>query len=224
MKHAVFSICLAASLASMPLTAAELNTDKQKFSYALGGQIGNNVKQQGVEVDTDAFVEGMRDVLNDAEMQLTPEQMQQAAQSYQKTLQAERDAKGGDNAKVGNEFRARNKTAEGVKETASGIQYKVLETGSGKQPSPESLVTVHYRGTLINGEEFDSSYSRGEPASFQVDQVIKGWQEILPMMKEGGKWQIVIPPDLAYGDRGAGASIGPNETLVFDVELIKVES
>lgn len=213
-----------AGLMPMMVAAADLTTDKQKFSYALGAQIGGNVKQQGIELDADAFAAGIHDVISDAELKLTQEQMQLAAESYQQELMAQREVEAGANEQRGREFRARNKQQEGVGELDGGVQYKVIESGSGKQPaSVEDTVVVHYRGTLIDGKEFDSSYGRGEPATFRIDEVIEGWQVALPQMQEGDKWQIVIPPELAYGEQGAGAIIGPNETLVFEVELIEVK-
>ena len=205
------------------LPAAELNTDKQKFSYALGTQIGRNVGQQGVELDADAFAEGVRDILKDNDLQLTQEQMQQAAERYKKELEAKRDAAAIENIAAGKAFREKNAQAANVKELDSGIQYKVIEAGTGEKPSVEDTVVVHYRGTDVNGEQFDSSYERGEPATFQINQVIKGWQEVLPMMQVGAKWQVVIPPELGYGERGAGAAIGPGETLVFDIELLEIK-
>ena len=203
--------------------AADLNTDKQKFSYALGTQIGRNVGQQGVELDADAFAAGVLDVLKDNDLQLTQDAMQQAAERYKKELEAKRDAAAVDNIAAGKAFREKNAQAAGIKELDNGIQYKVIEAGTGDKPSVEDTVVVHYRGTDVNGEQFDSSYDRGEPATFQINQVIKGWQEVLPMMQAGAKWQVVIPPDLAYGDRGAGAAIGPGETLIFDIELLEIK-
>ncbi|MDZ7736449.1 MAG: FKBP-type peptidyl-prolyl cis-trans isomerase [Gammaproteobacteria bacterium] len=204
--------------------AADLSTDKQKFSYALGTQIGRNVSEQGVELDADAFAAGVRDLLKGDNLQLSNEQMQLAAERYQQELKTRRDAAGTENSAAGSAFREKNKQATGVKELDNGIQYKVIEAGDGAKPSVEDTVTVHYRGTDIDGEQFDSSYDRGEPATFQLNKVIKGWQEILPMMQEGGTWHVVIPPKLAYGERGAGAAIGPNETLVFDIELIEIKA
>lgn len=203
--------------------SADLDTDKQKFSYALGTQIGRNVGQQGVELDADAFAAGVRDILKDSELQLSQDEMQQAAERYKKELEAKRDAAAMENTAAGKAFREKNKQASGVKELESGIQYKVIESGSGEKPTVDDTVVVHYRGTDVNGQQFDSSYDRGEPATFQINQVIKGWQEILPMMQVGAKWQVVIPPDLAYGERGAGGAIGPGETLVFDIELLEIK-
>jgi FKBP-type peptidyl-prolyl cis-trans isomerase FklB len=224
MKHFFCTSLVIAGLIPITVAAADLTTDKQKFSYALGAQIGGNVKQQGIELDADAFAAGIHDVISDTDLKLSSDQMQQAAENYQQELMAKREAQAGSNEQRGREFRARNKEQPGVEELDGGIQYKVIESGSGKQPaSAEDTVVVHYRGSLVDGTEFDSSHSRGEPATFQINEVIEGWQLTLPQMQEGDKWQIVIPPELAYGEEGAGAVIGPNETLVFEVELLEVK-
>lgn len=222
MKQFPIAVLVCASVSSTVL-AAELVTDKQKFSYALGTQIGQNVSQQGIELNADAFAAGVRDILNNNELQLSQEQMQVAAENYQQELETKRDSQGTENNRKGRAFRAENKKAADVEELENGIQYKVLNAGDGAKPSVEDTVVVHYRGTLTNGDQFDSSYDRGEPAEFKLNKVIQGWQEVLPLMQEGAKWQVVIPPELAYGEQGAGASIGPNETLVFDIELIEVK-
>lgn len=222
MKQFPIAVLVCASISGTVL-AADLVTDKQKFSYALGTQIGRNVSQQGIELDADTFAAGVRDILNNGDLQLSQEEMQIAAENYQKELETKRDSQGAKNSRNGKAFRAENKKAADVEELENGIQYKVLNSGDGAKPGVEDTVVVHYRGTLTNGEQFDSSYDRGEPAEFKLDKVIQGWQEVLPLMQEGAKWQVVIPPELAYGERGAGASIGPNETLVFDIELIEVK-
>lgn len=218
-------LCTVLLLSLLPgrVAAVDLAGDKQKFSYALGTQIARNVGQQGVEIDAEAFAAGVRDVLNDNELQLTEEQMQQAAENYKQELDAKREVEGAQNSKAGTAFRAKNKQQSDVKELDNGIQYKVLKEGSGDQPAPDDTVVVHYRGTLVNGEEFDSSYERNEPTTFKVNEVIQGWQTILPMMQERAQWQVVIPPELAYGKRGAGSVIGPNETLIFDIELLEIK-
>lgn len=221
MKTFPFALLLCTLPASM--LAADLTTDKQKFSYALGTQIGNNVSQQGIELDAEAFAAGVRDVLQDTDLQLSPEQMQQAAESYKEELEAKRDAIGRENKQAGLSYRAKNKQSGDFKELDNGLQYKVMEAGSGAKPSVEDTVVVHYRGTLTNGKQFDSSHDRGEPATFKISDVIQGWQEILPLMQEGAKWKVIIPPELAYGERGAGATIGPNETLVFEIELLEIK-
>ncbi len=223
MTKKLIALCLT-TLVPVTASAADLASDKQKFSYALGTQIGRNVDQQGIDLDAKAFADGVIDILEDNDLQLTQQQMQDAAERFKQELEAERDAAGKQNTSTGQAFRDKNRQAAGVTELDNGIQYKVLEEGDGAQPSVDDTVVVHYRGKLVNGEQFDSSYDRGEPATFKLNQVIKGWQAILPRMQEGARWEVVIPPELAYGETGAGADIGPNETLIFDIELIEVKT
>ncbi|MFQ5937001.1 MAG: FKBP-type peptidyl-prolyl cis-trans isomerase, partial [Acidiferrobacterales bacterium] len=154
---------------------------------------------------------------------LSVAEMQATLAVYQQKQMEARLALATKNQQTGEAFLTANKEKEGVVALANGLQYKVIEAGSGKKPKASDTVVVHYRGRLINGEEFDSSYSRGEPASFQVSGVIDGWQQALQMMSVGAKWQVFIPSDLAYGQRGAGESIGPNETLIFDIELLAIK-
>ena len=216
---AVLIISLAAPAIS---AAAELKNHKQKFSYSVGYRLALSLKAEGLDVDPAAFSAAMKDALSDGKAALSTEEMQAA-------LTAERDKqlkvlqdKVAENKKAGDKYRAENAKKAGVKSLDNGIQYKVITSGKGKQASAESEVTVHYRGSLINGTEFDSSYKREKPATFGLTGVIKGWQEIVPMMKEGDKWAVVIPPELGYAEKGAGNAIGPGETLVFEIELIKV--
>ncbi|WP_455207992.1 FKBP-type peptidyl-prolyl cis-trans isomerase [Kaarinaea lacus] len=204
-------------------TAAEYKTNKQKYSYAIGFQIGNNLKREGAEVDVDAIAQGIKDVLSDAKLSVSMEDMQAAVLELQKQQQADRQARGDKAKKEGEEFLAKNKKEKGVVELPSGIQYKVIQEGKGEKPQATDTIVAHYKGTLIGGKEFDSSYKRGQPATFAVNQVIPGWQEILPMMPTGSKWQVFIPSEKAYGARGAGADIGPNETLIFEVELLEIK-
>lgn len=201
-----------------------VKTDTQKFSYAIGFQIGQNLKNQDLgELDTKALTQAISDVLKDQKLKLSMDEMQKAVHAKQQTLMAERQAKG-EKAKVaGEKFLAENKKKPGIVTLDSGIQYKVITEGKGKKPTLKDTVVANYRGTLIDGTEFDSSYKRGQPATFPLNGVIKGWQDVLPLMTEGSKWQVFIPSDLAYGSRGAGANIGPNETLIFDIELVKVQ-
>ena len=205
-----------------PAAAPGLKTDKQKFSYTAGQQVGQNVKRQNIDFDAKAFALGVQDALSNAKPKLSPEQMRAAVEGFQKKEMAKREAVAKKNQDAGQAFLEANKKKEGVTALPSGIQYKVLQDGNGKQPTATDTVSVHYRGTLTDGTEFDSSYARNEPAIFQVSQVIKGWQEVVPLMKEGAKWQVVIPSELAYGPQGAGNAIGPNQTLMFDIELVKV--
>jgi FKBP-type peptidyl-prolyl cis-trans isomerase FklB len=209
--------------ASIVTAAENAQTMEQKFSYAVGFQFAQDLKQKGIEVDPKQVVQAVSDVLSGSPLKVSVEDMQAAINDYQQKQRQQREALARKNQQVGMEFLAKNKKEKGVKETASGLQYKVIKEGDGKAPAPGDTVTVNYRGMLLNGQEFDSSYKRGEPATLPVNGVIKGWQEALPMMKEGAKWEIYVPSELAYGQRGAGNSIGPNETLVFDIELINVK-
>jgi FKBP-type peptidyl-prolyl cis-trans isomerase FklB len=205
----------------------ELKTLKDKVSYGIGMNIGKDFKQQDIDVDVNLLARGIKDALAGGEAALSEEQMREAFEAFQKDLVAKQEAKSKEltekNLKTGEAFLAENAKQEGVVTLPSGLQYKVLEEGSGKSPAATDTVTVNYRGTLIDGSEFDSSFKRGEPATFPVSGVIPGWTEALQLMKEGAKWQLVIPPALAYGERGAGPVIGPNATLVFEVELVKVQ-
>jgi len=212
--------------ASTPLT-----TRKDKFSYALGMNFGaglkNNLKRQSVEADPDLVMKGFRDGLTGAKTRLTEQEAQAVLQEVQadiqKTNKEKAEKAAAANKSEGDAFLSSNKAKEGVVTTASGLQYKVLTQGTGPKPTSTDTVVCNYKGTLINGTEFDSSYKRGEPATFPVGGVIKGWTEALQLMQVGSKYQLFIPSDLAYGERGAGAEIGPNATLIFEVELISIQ-
>jgi len=199
----------------------ELKTAKQKLSYAMGIYFSQSVVQQKADLDIDAFTQAVNDVLSNADLKMTQQEIQTALSKYQGQLVSERDAAAGGNKVKGEKFLADNKKKEGVVELESGLQYKIVKQGDGGKPAKDSSVKVHYHGMLINGEVFDSSYDRGEPITLSLNQVIKGWQEAVPMMNVGSKWQIYVPSELAYGDRGGG-SIGPNETLIFDIELLAI--
>ena len=216
-------IAVSLSLNAYGKDTVELKTDKQKFSYSVGFQLGQNLSRQKLDVDSKVVAQGMQNALSGTASKLKPEEMQAAIQAHQKKEQEKIEAQGKKNLEAGQAFLEANKKKEGVVTLPSGLQYKVLTEGKGKQPKPSDSVVAHYRGTLINDTEFDSSYKRNEPATFPVQGVIKGWQEALPLMKEGAKWQIFVPADLAYGPRGAGQAIGPNETLIFDIELVSVK-
>jgi FKBP-type peptidyl-prolyl cis-trans isomerase FklB len=204
-----------------------LKTQKDSVSYAIGLDIGQRLKQQLVDADADLIARGIKDVSTGGKPLLTEEQAQSVMGTFQQQLLAKQDSVkktvGEKNKIEGEAFLAENKKKEGVVTLPSGLQYKVLKTGTGKKPKAEQTVSVHYRGTLIDGTEFDSSYKRGEPATFQVNGVIKGWTEALQLMPPGSKWQLFIPSDLAYGERGAGQTIPPNSTLVFDVEILSIK-
>jgi FKBP-type peptidyl-prolyl cis-trans isomerase FklB len=227
MRNVSLAAALAVLLPAVPAFAADagpdLSTTKARISYAVGFQVGHSLKNDGMDVDPAIIAVAIGDVLAGKEPQVTPENMQAAMDDLEKERAAAQAKAADENKKKGAEYLAKHGKEKGVVTTKSGLEYKVIEAGKGKQPSPEDKVTVNYRGTLLSGEEFDSSYSRGEPATFPIHGVIKGWQEVLPLMKEGAKWEVAIPSDLAYGDRGTGHGIGPGETLLFTIELIKVD-
>jgi FKBP-type peptidyl-prolyl cis-trans isomerase FkpA/FKBP-type peptidyl-prolyl cis-trans isomerase FklB len=207
------------------IASYSLNGEEAKYSYAIGYQFAKNMKDQDVTVDASALALAIKDVMGDKPTRLTEEEMQTAMKAmYEKRKEKESHA-ATENKKKGDEFLSANKTKEGVKTTESGLQYKIDEEGDAKaeSPKPDSLVTVHYKGTLIDGKEFDSSYSRGQPANFPLGGVIPGWQEALKMMKKGAKWKIYVPPELAYGDR-ARPGIPANSVLVFDVNLLDIQA
>lgn len=228
MKYAFVVVMSMALLACQGVTQdkAELKSTQDSVSYAIGLSIGNNLKAQKVDVNIHALSQGVRDVIDSNTHLLTDAQIEQVMSAFQQRMMAkqEEEAKtaGDKNRKDGEAFLAANKNKEGVKVTASGLQYKVVKMGTGPTPRADQTVTVHYRGTTIDGTEFDSSYKRNSPATFGVGQVIGGWTEALQLMPVGSKWELYIPADLAYGDRGAGASIPPGATLIFEVELLSV--
>ncbi len=201
-----------------------LTTDKDKFSYALSLQLGQNVISQSLDINSDALLMGISDIIKGQSLRLTNEEMQQAAANYQSQQQVIQNEMGEKNKLEGEKYLAENKKNKDVVELNSGLQYKVIIDGEGAKPAVIDTVIVHYRGTLVNGKEFDSSYSRGEPATFPVNGVIQGWQEALPLMKVGSKWQIFVPANLAYGDKGAGSAIGPSSVLIFDIELMSINN
>ncbi|GMV93713.1 MAG: peptidyl-prolyl cis-trans isomerase [Candidatus Hydrogenedentota bacterium] len=204
----------------------KLETEAQKVSYVIGSQIGTSIKSDGIEIDMDAFVRGLTDARAGRELAMTQEEMQQAMTTFREQMmakmQAERAEAGAKAGAEGAKFLAENAEKPGVKTTESGLQYVVVEEGDGATPEASDVVRTHYRGTLIDGTEFDSSYARGEPAEFPVNGVIAGWTEALQLMQVGDKWKLFIPSDLAYGERGAGQDIPPNATLIFDIELLEV--
>jgi FKBP-type peptidyl-prolyl cis-trans isomerase FklB len=205
----------------------EIKDQKDKESYSLGYQFGTSLKMQGVDIDLDVYMAAIRDALQGNKPQMSAEEMQTTVMGIrQRTAAAQQKAmkeQGEKNLAEGKAFLAGNAKKQGVKTLPSGLQYKVLSAGKGKTPKASDTVTVHYRGTLIDGSEFDSSASRGQPATFKVDGVIRGWTEALQLMKEGDKWQLFIPAELAYGERGAPPRIPPQSTLIFEVELISVQ-
>lgn len=206
---------------------ALLTTEKEKVSYSMGVDIGKRLKQQSIDFDPELFAKGLKDIYGGSETLLTDQEIKETLAAFQKTLIAKqtemRKQMGEKNKSDGDAFLAGNKKKGGVITLPSGLQYMVIEEGTGKTPKATDTVVTNYRGTLVDGTEFDSSYKRGKPATFPVNGVIKGWTEALQLMKEGAKWKLFIPSDLAYGERGAGNIIGPNATLIFDIELISVK-
>lgn len=208
-------------------TSSPYGTDKEKASYAIGLNIGKSLKHDGLDVDPNIVSQGLKDALTGATSKISEAEAQEAmtklrsqvmAQKQQETAQA-----GEANKKAGDQFLAANKAKEGVVTLPDGLQYKVLKEGTGPKPKASDSVVVNYRGTLIDGTEFDSSTKHGEPATLGVGQVIKGWTEALELMPVGSKWQLYLPPDLAYGPNGAGGVIPPNATLIFDIELLSIK-
>lgn len=208
-----------------PLT---LTTQKDKTSYAIGMNFGESLHKQSVEVDTNILMRGLKDALAGGKTLLTDDEARAVIAQLQGDLRKKQEEKmaqaGEGNAKEGQAFLAANKTKPGVVTLPSSLQYKILQAGTGEKPTTSDSVVCNYRGTLINGKEFDSSYKRGQPATFPVSGVIKGWTEALQLMPVGSKWQLFVPSELAYGARGAGGDIGPNSTLIFEVELISIQA
>lgn len=236
MKQPFFKACLLA--ASVALVACqqqsgdgsvgevELDTQERQISYILGANVASQFASQDMEVDTAAFALGFEDVINERESRLSEDEVREIISAYQEEETARMEEAyrvvAEANAKEGEEFLAANAREDGVVVLDSGLQYRVIEEGEGASPGPEDLVEVDYRGRLIDGTEFDSSYQRGVPATFGVNQVIPGWTEALQLMNEGAKWEVFIPSELAYGPGGTGGLIGPSATLIFEVELHRI--
>jgi FKBP-type peptidyl-prolyl cis-trans isomerase len=222
MKNSFSRLAVTSALALSATTAqADINLEdtQQRVSYSIGILIAGQLANDFDDLDLNAFVEGFNQNYNGEATAISPQEAMQTVQAYQRDQQVAQNA----NTLAESEaFLAETAQQEGVNITKSGLQYKIIEQGTGVQPQATDNVTVHYRGTLMNGQEFDSSYARGEPATFPLNGVIAGWTEGLQLMKEGGKFEFYIHPDLGYGERGAGGAIGPNAALVFQVELIKV--
>jgi len=193
-----------------------LKNQKEKVSYIIGMDIGGNLKKQSIDIDPNILAKGIQDALGGAKSLLTDQEMQETMVAFQKELMEK-------HKKQGEDFLAENKKKEGVKTLPSGLQYKVIKAGTGKKPKADDTVTANYRGTLIDGMEFDSSYKRGQPGTFRVSGVIPGWTEALQLMEEGAKWQLFVPSNLAYGQRGAGKVIGPDTALIFEIELVSIQ-
>jgi FKBP-type peptidyl-prolyl cis-trans isomerase FklB len=237
MKH--FIVIVSASLLAFPLfgqdkspqpkdqkaagaQSSQLKDQRDKVSYSIGMQIGFNLGRQKVDVNPDILAAGIKDAIAGKPL-LTTEQVKDIMAQFEKDMEQKQKQLGEKNKTDGEKFLEDNKKKPGVKTTASGLQYKVEKEGSGPQPKATDMVTVNYRGTLIDGTEFDSSFKRNQPATFPVNGVIKGWTEALQLMKKGAKYQLFIPANLAYGERAMGPDIGPNSTLIFDVDLVDVK-
>ena len=227
-RVSVLAVAMATAMSSGGLMAqtTELDTPEKRLSYTIGMDIGRSLSTQDMELDIDVVMQALRASYLGEETLMTQEEVdaerERFIQARQQEMQQQRNAEGQRNLEEGQAFLAANADKEGVQVTESGLQYRVIEEGEGEQPGAGDRVTVHYRGRLINGTEFDSSYSRGEPTTFGLGQVIPGWTEGLQLMREGAKYELYIPPDLAYGERGAPGTIGPNSTLIFEVELIEI--
>jgi FKBP-type peptidyl-prolyl cis-trans isomerase FklB len=226
----LFVIALVLSICCSMVSAQKKGTPKtkkEKISYSIGVNIGRNMKTQGIDLDQGHLTQGIKDGLNSSQTSMSDKDMELTMNAFQQEMMGKMQAKqkidGEKNAKAGEAFLAENKKKEGVITLSSGLQYKILKSGDGPKPTKEQTVKCHYRGTLIDGNEFDSSYKRGEPTEFPVGQVIKGWTEALQLMSVGSKWQLFIPSDLAYGPNGAGQIIGPNATLIFEIELLSIK-
>ena len=226
MKRALMTLSTTLLVAST-LATAQSHSDKDNLSYAMGYRTGQALKAQSIDINTKQFSQGLTAGVTGAKPAVSDADMQQSLMNMQKKMgekmQQQYAAEAGQNEKAGAEFLAKNAKEAGVVTTASGLQYKIINAGSGESPTATDTVTVNYEGKLINGTVFDSSYKRGQPATFKVNQVIKGWQEALQLMKPGATWMLYIPSNLAYGKMGAPGAIGPNETLVFKVDLISVK-
>jgi len=228
MKHLFF--VLLGSVLSVAVCLADedfpFQEEKDRISYSIGYQVGGDFRNQEIDIRPDILVRGIQDAIVGSEPQMTPEEMRTTLISLQQEVSAamERKMKAAaeKNLAEGKAYLAGNGRKEGVMTLPSGLQYTVITEGSGQTPRPSDVVEVNYRGILIDGTEFDSSYRRGKPVQFNVDRVIKGWTEALQLMKTGGKWRLFIPPDLAYGSKQVG-DIGPNSTLIFDIELLAIK-
>ncbi len=225
LKQTITSITLGCCLSFSAVSLAQPQSLEQKAAYAIGVNFVSSLKLQGISVDDKSLIQGMQDAFS-GNLALSEDEMKQAFNQFKKQLtkqkQQEKQAQLGKNKQAGDAFLAQNKKKEGVVTLKSGLQYKIIKSGSGASPKATDKVTTHYRGTLIDGTEFDSSYSRNEPTTFPVNGVIPGWVEALQLMHVGDKWQLFIPSKLAYGEQAVGGKIKPNSTLIFEIELLKI--
>lgn len=215
-------------LSASPAVAQTLSTDQDKLSYTIGADIGSNFREQGIQVNSSVFLSGLQDGLGGKKLQMTDKEMQEVLKKFQSEMMAKKMAEFKDaatkNKKEGEAFLAENKKKPGVMTLKDGLQYKVIKAGKGAKPSKNDSVTVEYTGKLINGQVFDSTEKSGKPVTFKVTQVIPGWTEALQLMNQGSEWEVYIPSSLAYGEKGVGGPIGPNETLIFNIKLVAVKA
>ena len=220
-----FALTVLMALMTAPVMAQDVTSDKGKLSYSVGWDIGKDIQRRGAEFDVETIIAAIRDSAagkdpqgpNDEMVALLTELQQRVRQEQAEAFQK----LGEENQKKSEEFLAANKAKSGIVSLPSGIQYRIIDEGEGARPTMDSTVKVHYRGSKVNGLEFDSSFARGVPEQFTVNSVLKGWQEVLPLMKTGATWQIFVPPELAFGARG-NPPVGPNETLIFDLKLVEI--
>ena len=222
-RFMIIAAALSVALTAPGENKPQLKDLKDKVSYSIGLDLGFNFKKQKLELNPDALLAGVKDAQSGKQPLLNENEVKETMTALTKQIEDKQKALAEQNVKDGEKFLAENKKKEGVKTTASGLQYKVIKEGTGPKPKLTDAVVANYRGTLINGTEFDSSYKRGQPATFPLAGVIKGWTEALQLMKVGSKYQLFIPANLAYGDRGMGPDLGPNSTLIFEVELVGIQ-
>ena len=219
------TISILIMLVSGTAFAQDVNTEKGKLSYAVGWDIGADIARRSTEFDVESLIAAIRDVVAEKDPKVTPEEMRILLTALQEKVRAEQVEQfrvlSEENQAASDAFLQANKSKTGIVALPSGVQYRVIEEGDGKRPGLESKVTVHYRGSKLDGREFDSSFARGTPEEFTVNAVLKGWQEVLPLMKAGSTWQIFVPPELAFGARG-NPPVGPNEALMFDLKLVEI--
>lgn len=224
LAHAL-SLALLAALTISPVMAQDIESEKGKLSYSVGWDIGEDIKRRGAEFDVEAIITAIRDSAAGRDPQVPTEEMVQLLTALQQKVRQEQQEAfvklAEENKAKSEQFLAENKTKTGIVELPSGVQYRIIEEGDGARPGLDSTVKVHYRGSKITGHEFDSSFARGVPEEFTVNTVLRGWQEVLPLMKTGSTWQVFVPPELAFGARG-NPPVGPNEALMFDLKLVEI--
>lgn len=223
LKPRLIALAVALVFTGAVSAATAPTSDREKLGYTVGHQLGESLKKDAARLDVEQLIAGLRDVLSGAQPKLTTAEMTSVAQTYRDAAVAERKAELARNLQASKAFLARNAKTSGVKQLPSGLQYQVVKAGNGPTPTLEDRVKVHYRGTLRDGKEFDSSYQRGAPAVLPVSRTVAGWREALTQMKVGSRWKLFVPPELGYGETGAPGRIGPNEVLIFELELLGIE-